>query len=83
MDLTEAFLEGWNAADPQIDNPYLWSSPSWLAFDAGAYFYKLGVSKPTKCKASRGYTLRVFTQANEWLAKPDSNLAHWSFDRRG
>jgi len=83
MDLTEAFLEGWNAADPQIDNPYLWSSPAWLAFDAGAYFYKLGVSKPTRCKASRGYTLRVFTNANEWLATPERNLAHWSFNRKG
>lgn len=83
MDLTEAFLEGWNAADPQIDNPYLWSSPNWLAFDAGASFYKLGASKPTRCKASRGYSLRVFTPANEWTAKPDSHLRGWTFDRRG
>jgi hypothetical protein len=83
MDLTDAMLEGWNASDPQIDNPYLWSSPSWLAFDAGAAFYKLGTSKPVKCKASRGYTLRVYSAVNEWIAKPGRNLDGWQFDRKG
>lgn len=83
MDLTEAFLEGWNSQDPMIDNPYMWSSPNWLAFDAGGNFVKQGTSKPIKCKASRGYTLRVFTNDNEWLAKPSTNLTYWSFDRRG
>lgn len=83
MDLTQAFLEGWNASQPDIDNPYLWSSPSWLAFDAGAKFYKLGASKPIRCKASRGYSLRVFTPANEWIATPSRNLADWAFNRKG
>ena len=73
MDLTEAFLLGYNAQDRQTDNPFLWSSPNWLAFDAGGLFAKLGTSTPIKCKASRGYTLRVFSQANEWLATPDRN----------
>jgi len=83
MDLTQAFLDGFNSQDVQTDNPFIWSSPNWLAFDAGARFAKLGTSTPTKCKASRGYTLRVFSQANEWLAIPSKNLAQWTFDRRG
>jgi hypothetical protein len=83
MDLTEAFLSGFNAQDPQTDNPFLWSSPSWLAFDAGGQFAKQGTSTPVKCKASRGCSLRIYSAANEWMAKPDRNLAHWSFDRRG
>jgi len=83
MDLTEAFMQGYNAQDPQIDNPYLWSSPNWMAYAAGGQFAKKGTSTPTKCKASRGYTLRVFSQANEWLATSDKGLVSWSFDRRG
>lgn len=83
MDLTAEFLEGYNAQDGQIDNPFLYSSPSWLAFKAGAEFAKRGTSNPIKCKASRGYTLRVFTSSNQWIATPDKTLLSWSFDRQG
>lgn len=83
MDLTEAFLEGYNAQDPQIDNPFLWSSPNWLAYVAGGQFAKYGTSTPTRCKASRGYSLRVFTSSNEWLAMPDKTLTSWQFNRKG
>lgn len=81
MDLTEAFLLGYNAQDPQIDNPFLWSSPSWLAFKAGGQFAKRGTSTPIQCKASRGYTLRVFSHHNQWLAKPDKALSYFEFER--
>jgi len=81
MDLTEAFLEGYNAQDPQLDNPFLYSSPSWLAFTAGGNFAKYGTGTPTKCKASRGYKLRVFTHNNEWIATPDKILVSWHFER--
>jgi hypothetical protein len=86
MDLTEAFLEGYNAQDPQIDNPYLWSSPNWLAYVAGGRFAKLGTSTPIKCKAGRGnrknYKIRIFRQHNEWLAIPDKTLTSWDFQRK-
>jgi hypothetical protein len=82
MDLTEAFLQGYNAQDPQIDNPYLWSSPNWLAYIAGAQFAKYGASTPIKCKASRGDKLRVFSHHNEWLAIPDKTLTSWDFQRK-
>jgi len=79
MDLTEAFLEGYNAQDPQLDNPFLYSSPSWLAFKAGGDFAKYETIPPTQCRASRGYKLRVFGNNHEWLATPDKTLTSWHF----
>ena len=83
MKLTSEFMQGYNAQDGQLDNPFIYSSPSWLAFKAGAEFAKYGTSAPIKCQSSRGYTLRIFTAANEWIATPDKTLLSWSFDRRG
>jgi len=81
MNLTEAFMEGFLSSDGQIDNPYIYSSPNWLAHKAGHEFAKYGTSLPTKCQSSRGYTLRVFTSANEWKAIPDKTLTSWQFER--
>lgn len=82
MDLTIAFMQGYNCQDSDLDNPWIYSSPNWLAFRAGAQFAKYGTSTPTKCRSSRGYSLRVFTRANEWIATPDKTLLSWSFDRK-
>ena len=79
MDLTEAFLEGYNAQDPQLDNPFLYSSPNWLAFNAGGSFAKHEDTIPTMCRASKGYKLRVFGNNHEWLATPDKTLTSWHF----
>ena len=73
MDLTEAFLEGYNAQDPQIDNPHLWSSPNWLAYIAGAQFAKLGTSTPIKCKASLApirYLLQILQVGEQQACEP-------------
>ena len=59
--LTVEFMEGWNASQPDIDNPYLWSSDAWLAFMAGADFVKHGTSAPIRAKKSRGNVIRVWT----------------------
>lgn len=59
--LTQEFLEGFNASQPDIDNPYLWSSDAWLAYTAGADFAKRGTSAPIKAKKSRGDVIRVWT----------------------
>ena len=80
MDLTEAFLQGYNAQDAQIDNPYLWSSPNWLAYMAGGQFAKHEDTIPNMCRASRGYKLRVFGNHHEWLAIPDKTLTSWDFE---
>ena len=81
-DLTEAFMAGWNSQDAQIDNPYLWSSDNWLAYDAGAQFYKRGTSTPIKAKKSKGYSIRVFTHANEFIIKYDTaTLARVTIER--
>ena len=65
--LTTEFIEGFNAGQPDIDNPYLWSSDAWLAFMAGADFARRGTSAPIKARKSRGDVIRVWTAGgNEW-----------------
>lgn len=73
--LTAEFIEGYNAQDAQIDNPYLWSSDSWLAYDAGAAFAKYGYSTPTRAAKSRGYSLRVQTAANDFTITYNAALS--------
>lgn len=82
--LTEAFIEGYNASQPDIDNPFIYSSPNWLAYKAGAEWGKHGTEQPTKCLASRGYTLRFYTVGNgQWQAIPNDRLTQWQFMRKG
>ena len=72
--LTDEFLEGWNASEPDIDNPYLWSSDAWLAYLAGADFAKRGTSAPIRAKKSRGNVIRVWTAGgNEWRVEYTSH----------
>lgn len=59
--LTQPFLDGYNAQDAAIDNPYLWSSDSWLAYRAGATFAKRGTSRPLRAWKGRGYSINVET----------------------
>lgn len=81
-DLTDAFMKGWHASDAQTDNPFLWSSDNWLAFDAGAQFYKQGTSMPIKAKKSKGYSIRVMTNDNEYIVKYDTaTLARVTIER--
>lgn len=82
--LTEAFIDGFNCQDGAIDNPFLYSSPNWLAHRAGSEWAKRGTAKPVKCFASRGYALRFYTIGNEqWQAIPDDRLTHWEFVKKG
>jgi hypothetical protein len=52
--------------DP-ISNPYMWSSTSWMLFEAGRVWNRCGRSTPIMARKSRGYTVRVQTAANEFL----------------
>jgi hypothetical protein len=81
-DLTNEFMAGWNCSNAQIDNPYLWSSDSWLAFNAGAEFYKRGTSTPIKVRKSRGYSIRVYTGDSEFTIKYDTaTLSRYTIER--
>ena len=78
--LTTEFLDGWNASQPDTDNPFIWSSDAWLAFMAGADFIKHApVSAPVKAKKSRGNVIRVWTAGgNEFRVIYDN---HYRFQR--
>ena len=77
--LTTELLEGYNASQPDIDNPYIWSSDAWLAFMAGADFAKRGTSAPIRAKKSRGNVIRVWTAGgNEFCVVYD---AHYRLQR--
>jgi hypothetical protein len=82
-DLTAQFMAGYNSQDATIDNPYLWSSDNWLAYDAGYVFAKRGASTPIKARKSRGYSVRVETAGgNEFVIQYDKYLRAISIDRK-
>ena len=73
MPMFDPFFEGYDAQDI-IENPHLWSSDNWLLFQAGFLFAKRGASTPIKATKSRGYSVRIFTQANDWVMRVDQRL---------
>lgn len=80
--LIAAFNEGFNASQPDLDNPYLWSSDAWLAFMAGADFAKRGTSAPCKARKSRGNVIRVWTSGgNEWRIVYDNHYRLQTIER--
>ena len=78
--MSESFFEGYNAQDA-LANPHLWSSDNWLLFQAGFLFAKRGASTPIKATKSRGYSVRIFTQVNEWIMRFDKRLNFESLER--
>ena len=56
-DLLHQCLEGWDLAHK--DNPYLFSSDSWMAFQAGRRI--VAMCRPVKCRKSRGYSIVIET----------------------
>lgn len=80
MPMFDPFFEGYDAQDI-IENPHLWSSDNWLLFQAGFLFAKRGASTPIKATKSRGYSVRIFTQANEWVMRFDKRLNFEGLER--
>lgn len=69
--LTEAD-QGYTASlsDGPVPCPYLWSSPSWLAWHAGREAGRMGLAEITACSTSRGNTIKLTTAGGfKWLAK--------------
>jgi hypothetical protein len=56
--ISEAAGAGYHADAP---NPHIWSSPSWLAFQAGRALHRHGASAPVTARMSRGFSIRVRT----------------------
>jgi hypothetical protein len=54
-------------ADAIVSNPFLWSSTNWMLYEAGRLWRNGGRSDPVTARKSRGYSVRVQTQANDWL----------------
>ena len=64
MKVDPAFTMG---LDSIVSNPFLWSSTNWLLYEAGRLWGNDGRSEPIAARKSRGYTVRVQTQANDWV----------------
>lgn len=55
QDLTAEALQGFRGEPLQ----YLYSSPSWFAYQVGAYFQRTGRPAPSDVRMGRGYQIRV------------------------
>ena len=78
--MSESFFEGYNAQDA-LANPHLWSSDNWLLFQAGFLFAKRGASTPIKATKSRGFSVRILTEANQWIMRFDKRLYFEGLER--
>lgn len=60
-DLTAQALEGFNSPDTDAvtPNPYLYSSPSWFAFEVGKYLFRTGRTSPHGVRMGRGYQVHA------------------------
>lgn len=58
IDLTSELLQGFDA-EPEVEAPFLATSPSWLAWNLGRYLASHHVTRPVTAAASRGDNLRV------------------------
>ena len=61
------FVKGFESLKARASNPYIWSSTHWMLFEAGLLWANRGSSAPVSARKSRGYTVKVQTQANDWL----------------
>lgn len=52
----------------------LWSSPCWMAHQAGKAMAAKGYTMPTAAAMSRGFSVRLQTAANEFIARFSGDL---------
>ncbi len=84
MKLTAEATQWFDAAcEGEAANHYYWSSDAWLAFEAGAAIARAGRTRPTQCRKSRGFMVKVETAGGAELtfkaAGPD--LAQHTLER--
>jgi hypothetical protein len=53
--LSQAAREGWQMVS---GNTHLWSSDTWLAFEAGAQARRMGLGDCVRARKGRGYSVR-------------------------
>lgn len=76
MKIDHDFLLGMESMDfvhglgqEPIANPFMWSSTSWLLFEAGRVWNRCGRSAPVAARKSRGYSVRIQTAANDFVVE--------------
>ena len=74
-DLTAPAIEGYEAP-PDATCPYLWSSPSAMAWRAGQWLKATGRSARRMVRTSRGYALCVNDILLRW--RDDDSIEHVS-----
>lgn len=81
-DLTAECVQGFRAAGAAC--PFYHSSDSWLAWRAGEALWQRGATAPTRCRKSRGYSVRLETAANAYTFKAvGAALDAFDLDRHG
>ena len=79
-DILTHVYAGYNGAP----NSGLWSSPVWMAHEAGQAMARHGYSQPIAARTSRGCSVRVQTAANEFVIKfSGDDLAKIQIERKG
>lgn len=78
--LTQEAQNGWlnqaqvNTYGGKLDNPHIYSSACWYAYESGAAFYLKGYTQPTKATMGRGHSVNVQTVANDFVVKFPGDL---------
>lgn len=59
----------------EASNPFLHSSPNWMAYAAGQAMNRCGYTKPVRATMGRGYQVNVWTAANQFRVAFDKQFA--------
>jgi len=65
--LDSDFAQGMESIAAPISNPFMWSSTSWMLFEAGRVWNRCGRSTPIMARKSRGYSVRIDTADNQFV----------------
>lgn len=83
-ELQHAAWQGYtDAGYPITVEPYLFSSPCWIAYRAGKEMAMSGRTRPVKVTMSRGYSVRMETASGiEFVALFDKDLTGCKIERK-
>lgn len=64
-------------------NQHLFSSAAWMAHEAGNALYNRGFTRPVKATMGRGYSINIWTAANQFIVRFSKALIVCEVERKG